>query len=320
VNTLRPLAALALALLGAGPAGAAEPVSYRGLCDASAAAALDARHFVVAGDEDNRLRIYRRGEPEPLREVVLDRFLGTRQGAESDLEGAARVGNRIYWIASLSRNSKGKARPDRQRFFVTEVEPGDPPGVRPVGRPQERLLADLIAAPGLQAWRLGEAAQRAPEAPGGLNVEGLAEGPDGTLLIGLRNPLREGRALLVPLLNPDELLRGEAARFGEPIALDLGGRGVRSIDRIADAYLIVAGPVADAGDFALFRWSGRAAEAPQRVPGIDLKTLRPEALFAWPGSGTWQLLSDDGGIETAGVACKDRPPRDQAFRSVEWAR
>ncbi|MBN8510348.1 MAG: DUF3616 domain-containing protein, partial [Burkholderiales bacterium] len=146
------LAALALTLLGAAAAGAAEPVSYRGLCDASAAVALDERHFAVAGDEDNRLRIYRRGEPALLREVALDRFLGTREGAESDLEGAARVGNRIYWIASLSRNAKGKARPDRQRFFATEVEPGAPPAVRPVGRAQQRLLADLIAAPGLEAW------------------------------------------------------------------------------------------------------------------------------------------------------------------------
>jgi hypothetical protein len=320
VQTSRALAALALALLGAAAASAAEPMSYRGLCDASAAAALDGRHFVVAGDEDNRLRIYRRSEPEPLRDVVLDRFLGTRKGAESDLEGAARVGNRIYWIASLSRNAKGKAQPDRQRFFATEVEPGDTPGLRPVGRAQERLLADLIAAPGLAAWRLGEAAQRAPEAPGGLNVEGLAEGPYGTLLIGFRNPLREGRALLVPLLNPDDLLRGEAARFGAPIGLELGGRGVRSIERVADGYLIVAGPVADTGDFVLFRWSGQAADAPQRLQRVELGSLRPEALFAWPGSGALQLLSDDGGIETNGVACKDRPPQQQAFRSLDVAR
>jgi hypothetical protein len=317
--TLRPLAALALTLLGAAAADAAEPVTYRGLCDASAAAALDARHFVVAGDEDNRLRLYRRGEPEPLRELALDRFLGTRQDAESDLEDAARVGNRIYWIASLSRNAKGKARPDRQRFFATEVEPGDPPGLRPVGRPQQRLLSDLIAAPGLQAWRLAEAAQQAAEAAGGLNIEGLAEGPDGTLLIGFRNPLREGRALLVPLLNPDELLRGEAARFGGPIGLDLGGRGVRSIERVADGYVIVAGPVADAGDFALYRWSGRPADAPQPMSGVELGSLRPEALFAWPGGGL-QLLSDDGGLVTGGVACKDRPASAQAFRALTLGR
>jgi hypothetical protein len=31
------------------------------MCDASAAVALDADHFVVADDENNVLRIYRRG-------------------------------------------------------------------------------------------------------------------------------------------------------------------------------------------------------------------------------------------------------------------
>jgi hypothetical protein len=292
---------------------------YRGLCDASAAAALDDRHFVVAGDEDNRLRVYRRGEPEPIAEQALDDFLGTRKGAESDLEGAARVGNRIFWIASLSRNAKGKDRPDRQRVFVTGIVPGDPPRLQPVGQPQRRLLGDLTAAPGLRDWRLAEAARRAPEAPGGLNVEGLAEGTDGSLLIGFRNPLREGRALLVPLLNPEELLRGDAARFGEPIGLALGGRGVRSIERIADGYVIVAGPVADAGSFALYRWSGRAADEPQPMAAVAPESLRPEALVAWP-DGTLQLLSDDGGIVANGVACKDRPARDQAFRALEIGR
>jgi hypothetical protein len=40
-------------------------------------------------------------------------------------------------------------------------------------------------------------------------------------------------------------------------------------------------------------------------------------LFEIPGSGGQvQLLSDDGGIETQGVACKDRPAAQQAFRSI----
>jgi hypothetical protein len=34
--------------------------------------------------------------------------------------------------------------------------------------------------------------------PGGLNIEGLAATPDGQLLIGFRNPLSEGKALLLP--------------------------------------------------------------------------------------------------------------------------
>ena len=146
--------------------------------------------------------------------------------------------------------------------------------------------------------------------------------PDGSLLIGFRNPIPNGRALLVPLLNPAELVTaaaGRKARFGEPILLELRGRGVRSIERAADGsgYWIVAGPTADAGAFSLYRWSGRAKDAPRIVDGSALAGLRPEALFELPGSrGMLQVLSDDGGVETAGVACKDRPAAAQAFRSV----
>jgi hypothetical protein len=31
-----------------------------------------------------------------------------------------------------------------------------------------------------------------------------------------------------------------------------------------------------------------------------------------------QLLSDDGGVEAGGVACKDRPAAEQAFRSIDF--
>ena len=315
-------AVFACAAARAEPAAAAV-VTYRGLCDASAAVALGADHFIVAGDEDDTLRVYRRGRPEPVRMLPLAAFLGSGD-KESDLEAAAAVGRRIYWIASHGRNGKGKPRPERQRFFATDIDPAaQPPGVAPAGTPYRGLLDDLAAAPTLARLRLGEAAQLAPEAPGGLNIEGLAAMADGSLLIGFRNPIPNGRALLVPLLNPAELVTaatpGRKARFGEPILLELRGRGVRSIERAADGsgFWIVAGPTADAGAFSLYRWSGRAQDAPRLADGSALAGLRPEALFEWPGSpGALQVLSDDGGVETDGTACKHRPPAAQAFRSV----
>lgn len=317
------LSALALTLFaGSAPgAPASAAMNYRGPCDASAAVALDADHFVVAGDEDNTLRVYRRGLPEPVGEAPLAAFLDTGN-KESDLEAAAAVGQRIYWIASHGRNSKGKLRPDRQRFFATDIVPGAQPGVTPAGTPYRGLLDDLAAAPTLAGLRLGDAARLAPEAPGGLNIEGLAAMPDGGLLVGFRNPVPNGRALLVPLLNPAELVTaasGRKARFGEPILLELRGRGVRSIERALDGrgYWIVAGPAADAGAFTLYRWSGQKHDAPRIVDSSELVGFRPEVLFEpLGGGGTLQLLSDDGGVVTNGVACKDRPMAAQAFRSI----
>jgi hypothetical protein len=119
----------------------------------------------------------------------------------------------------------------------------------------------------------------------------------------------------LPLRNPAQVVDGQPAEFAAALRLDLGGRGVRSIERIGSGYLVVAGPVADRGDFMLYRWSGSAADVPQPLPH-HFGTLRPEGLFAWP-DGTLQLLSDDGGVEAAGIACKDRPAAQQRFRSVE---
>ena len=311
---MRTLAALLLLAAGAAAAAQSRQTSYEGLCDASAGVALDARHFIVADDEHNKLGIYQRGEPKRVGQVDLGEFLQARK--EADLEGAAQVGSRLYWIASHARNSQGELREDRHRFFATEIRGL---AVAPVGKPYTALLADLLAAPALAPLKLADAAGRAAEADGGFNIEGLAAAAaaDGSLLIGLRNPLRRGLALIVPLLNPAELVDGKGpARFGGVIRLDLGGRGVRSIERVGSGYLIAAGPPADAGSFALFRWSGKAGDAPSPLK-LDLGTLRPEALFAWP-DGHLTLLSDDGGVMVGKKACKDADKARRSFRALEF--
>ena len=285
------------------------PFTYRGLSDASAAAALDAERFVVADDERNRLKIYRRGVADPRAFIDLSAFLGTNPGKESDLEGAAAVGQRIYWISSHGRSAKGEAQPRRRRFFATE--PNAAAMLAPVGQAYAGLLDDLIACPLLQRYRLAEAAEKVPEAPGGFNIEGLAAAADGSLLIGLRNPMPAGKALLIPMINPAEVVLGARALFGPAVELDLGGLAVRSIDLVGLAYMIVAGPPGNVGGFSLWQWSGAPGEAARRLDHPDLRALHPEALFAIPGTRSVQILSDDGG-----PAAKGLPEAQQTFRSI----
>jgi hypothetical protein len=318
---MKPMHTMPIALLAACAVALSAPVrgqeisSYRMICDASAAVALDAEHFVVADDEHNVLQIYKRGTPAPVGEVPLAKFLGTKK-KESDLEGAAAIGKRIYWISSHGRNKDGEVQERRYRFFATELKPGKTPRVKPVGQAYTGLLDDLLLERALVQYGLDAASQRAPEAVGGLNIEGLAATLEGDILIGFRNPLTAaGRALIVPLKNPKGVVNGKKAKFGVPIELDLDGRGIRSIEWIDGRYLIVAGPTADDGTFALFRWSGNPSDAPAAAR-VDLKELRPEALFAVPGTGEVQLLSDDGGVKTDGVECKDLAPAKRSFRSL----
>src|ERR1700752_3562987 len=108
-------------LYGLATTSHAQDFVYRGMCDASAAVALDADHFVVANDERNTLRVYKRGQSDPVDSVPVFKFLGTKEKKESDLEGAARVGNRIYWISSHGTNSDGEVQERRYRLFATEI-------------------------------------------------------------------------------------------------------------------------------------------------------------------------------------------------------
>ncbi|TCT03521.1 DUF3616 domain-containing protein [Aquabacter spiritensis] len=300
---------------------------YDGICDASAAIALDANHFVVAEDEHDVLFVYRFGQSAPVGAVDLVDVLGNRSSKgkvkEADIEGAARIGTRIYWIASHGRDSKGDREPTRQRLFATDIKTGaTPPTVVPAGTPYKSLLDDLLAAlnatPDGAALVLAAAAKQAPEAPAGLNIEGLAATPRGDLLIGFRNPRPGDKALIVPLTNAAALMDGaKPAVFGAPILLDLGGRGIRSIERVGAAYVIVAGPFGDrtaapGGDFALYRWDGPGT-APRPI-AADFGAFRPEALFQ--ADGALYLLSDDGGEPVGGVDCKKAPQAARAFRGL----
>ena len=308
---------------GLGWGRTAPPVSrYSGLCDASAAVFVAPSRFVVANDEDNTLRIYQTGTPEPQPgEVDLEPFLGIQgDKREADLEGATRIDGRIYWIGSHGASAKGKERPNRHRLFATDLASG-PTGIelRPVGVPFRDLIPALagVAVVGFDPVAAG---REAPESPGGLNIEGLTRTPDGKLLIGLRNPIPHGMALLVPLDNPAGLVEGrEPPALGPPIPLDLGGLGVRSME-YSDAlgeYLIVAGTFDDSGRFALYRWSGRPSDRPVAIPEVDLQGLRPEALAVAPGENRILLLSDDGSLPVGGTPCKDLiNPRDRSFRAT----
>lgn len=296
------------------PAVLVQPFTYRGLAAASAAAALGSELFVVADDETNVLTVYRRDHSDPVARLDLAAVLGTDADKESDLEGAATMGERTYWISSHGRSANGDPQPRRHRFFATELwtESGTRrTALIPVGRPYGDLLGDLVASGALQAYRLEATAAHAPEAEHGLNIEGLAAAPDGKgLLIGLRNPAPRGMALVISLLNPAMVLQGEPAQFGPAIELDLGGMAVRSMDLVDQAYLIGAGPPGATGAYALYHWSGQPDEAPVRLE-CDLGSLRPEALFWIPGTRQVQILSDDGSPHA-----KSLPKEQQEFRSV----
>jgi hypothetical protein len=295
------------------------PTTYRGMCDASAGVSLNADLFAVANDEDNILRVYHRqpgGMPVFTFDMTSFLRIGTKK-PEADIEGSATVGDRVYWITSHGRNAKGKDSPNRERFFATTFKLDN--GVvllTPVGKPYPSLLDNLVREPKLARFNLTAASRRAPKEPGALNIEGLTSTPEGHLLIGFRNPIPQGKALLVPLLNADEVILGRSARFGEFIQLDLDGYGIRSIGRDKDNYLIIAGSHDSDGESRAYTWTGGTA-APVHLSGIRFPGLNPEGLAYSTAEGQTEffILSDDGTLKIGGEDCKKlKDPAQRQFR------
>lgn len=303
-----------------------QELRHYGICDASAAVALSPNTFAVANDEDNFIRVYR-SDSSGVYLAALDISGYMKEGIahkESDLEGAAEIDGAIFWITSHGRNKKGKEQESRRHFFANRI--GLENGLyahRQIDSAYTGLLADILSDPRYSRYGLEEAAKLAPKDSGGLNIEGLAATPDKRLLLGFRNPVPKGNALLITLENPFAVLQGEKALFGDPIELPLGNLGIRSMAYwpARGFYLIVAGPYnSDGGEnFRLFRWSGDPARTPAPVEGFDLKGFNIEAVVIYPDkTDRVQLLSDDGALKRGKKECKKLPDEDRKkyFRSI----
>lgn len=328
-------------ILASGPATTQTPgqiVTYRGACDGSAAVALGQDRFAVADDDSNVLSIFQIGKPD-AQALNLDQFLeaplkktqpgpdGKPAFKEADIEGAARIDDRIYWIGSHGRDSDGDAEPGRARLFATRIV-SDPAGPRlePVNSiAYKNLREDMFGDERLKPLKLAEAYAPdkkkdgpPPESDNGFNIEGLAATPDGRLLIGFRNPRPGNNAVVIRLDNPAEVVDGKKPVFGTSWQLEnLEGRGIRSIDRINDTYVIVAGPHLDADDskikppFALYTWSGQEGDnKPAKMKDVAIPAdFNPEAVFAI--AGNMMLLSDDGS-----KTCKKADRPEKSFRAL----
>ncbi|MFL5807450.1 MAG: DUF3616 domain-containing protein [Roseiflexaceae bacterium] len=274
---------------------ASTPKTYyhTGAQEGSTAIALDNDYMLVGDDNDNLLRLYDRRPSapppgaSPLSQTDFTTDLGV--GAKVDIEGSTKVGSRIYWIGSHSNGGNSfNFRPDRQRLFATDlVGTGATTTLNFLGHYDNLRTdtgGDLVAWGDVHGYDFTAKIQSGvdPETVGGFNIEGLTMAPDSTTAyIGFRAPLvgpNTDKALIAPVANVDDLVTGKSvsATIGNPIELDLGGRGIRSIERNnANEYLIVAGPPMKIGlspSFQLYKWTGKATDTPVSL-NVDMAAL-----------------------------------------------
>lgn len=310
---------------------------YKGMCDASAAVALDENTFIVSSDEDNDLRIYDKHNPAEIQRTKLSeifkRKISDGEDLEIDLEGATWLGDKIFWIGSHSARKSERVRPSRHRLFAIKVSRNWAGRfeIASVGKIYTDLITDLDKDARFKDLRLQSTRKVNPKDIGGINIEALAATPEGHLLIGFRNPLSggkvsseriltNGKSLIVELVNPLEVIEGKAAEFAAPIVLGLNGLGIRGMeyDTPRRLYFIIAGPYFDRQEInlprgkaleqRLYLWSGKRAERPEFRQEVNLTGFNAETAFLYPGAKTRsvELLSDDGKS-----SCRD------GFRSLQ---
>jgi hypothetical protein len=311
---------------------------YNGMCDASAALAVDAEHFIIANDEDNILRIYNINNSSPVSFVDLSTFLGIEyddKSPEADFEGATKIGDYYLFISSHGRDRKGRIRMNRHQFFAVHVDPADLK-ITPVGQSYQKLMNDMALYDDLKKLGVYDAYlphdkknERLAPKKRGVNIEGLSATPDGkSVLIGFRNPQPGGKAIIVELQNPlDVVLHGKSPIFGKVSQLSMKTRGVRSLEYHAKLgqYLIVAGSHESDKKSLFYLWSGNIDDAPVLAKQIDFEKyedFNPKAISIYSDMDQFQIFSDDGSVMRKDgmggeCACKELPdPAQKKYRGV----
>lgn len=193
----------------------------------------------------------------------------------TDLEGITSDGTYFYVVGSQSKKT-GFDGDGLVRFRFD---------------PQTRRTSDVQRVRGLKAWLAGTV----PELKGtariigdeALNIEAIAWDPDSTrLLLGLRAPVVDGKALVIPLKMTDPAGAFTAANLrldGGAIRLPLEGAGIRSLeyDATARAFRVItgAGLNEENRDFRILEWKGERAESGSLpVVATFSRTLKPEGI------------------------------------------
>ena len=119
-----------------------EPVDYIGICEASAAVALDDSHFVVASDETNTFQIYRRGIAKPVQALQFKSFIGNGEIRHRGRRPHRRQGllDQFVLAARRRRKRQGPLRSLRQHELSHTP---DGPTLEPLGTPFEGLRGYL---------------------------------------------------------------------------------------------------------------------------------------------------------------------------------
>ena len=210
-----------------------------------------------------------------------------------DLEAATSDGDgHVFVLTSHSRTKHGNRFQRREKLVRFRLEGNEIAEAATITNLRDRITA--LTPELAEAGRRGRGRH-------GLNIEGMAYEPGANrLLIGLRQPVVNGRAVILPLPDPDRGFSCDppSLRPEEPIYLDLDGGGIRAMaySPALGGFLIVSRREKRGAAFRLWFWKPQDG-APREIrlaPGISLKNAEGLAVLGAKGSERIMLVFDNG--------------------------
>lgn len=246
-----------------------------GTFEASGVAAVPGADGVLFVDNGRAGQVLWMRLDEQGKQVGAIKAVGLGVGIE-DLEGITTDGTYFYAVSSQSR-PKAIAGEGLVRFKF-DARSQSVEAVESISGLKKFLVENV-------AELRGEGERKGKD--GGINIEGLAWDPRGRrLLLGLRSPVADGHALLVPLALRDPRGAFSAANLtvggSGAIRLSLGGGGVRAVehDGRAGVFRVISGATEDQSqtDFGLWEWDGDEKQPRLRETSRFDRKLKPEGV------------------------------------------
>lgn len=180
--------------------------------------------IIIAGDEEPKALWLLEGN-ELKKESVKAKW--------DDMESLATVDEKLFFACtSHGLTKKGKRKPEREQLFL--MEKTEKIAVQKTWSLRNEILKYLEANFGSDLNM--ETVSTASPDHGGLNIEGLAY-VDGKLFVGLRSPVTsKGEAIVLVFTSPLT-----SPKLTSNMRIDLGGKGIRSLENSNGALLILSG-------------------------------------------------------------------------------
>lgn len=193
----------------------------------------------------------------------------------------------VYAITSHARTRSGNREAGREKLVRFRVK-----NARAIDLEVVTSLRDQITAMSTEFARAGY-----KKAAGeGLNIEGLAyDSKASQLLIGLRQPVIDGQAIILALPDLEAAFSlGQVPRLApQPAFLDLDGGGIRALefDPVLGGFLIISRKEKNGAAFKLWFWDAGSGQPPRRIrPGKDVDLSKAEGVAFLRHNGVAQIM------------------------------